>query len=498
MGIPSYFSYILKHYSITKLHKKKDLNNIFLYLDCNSFIYDAIYSGIETTHANIFESVKKQIEYFIALLNPVFTYIAFDGVVPMAKMKQQRERRFKSHMLKMCDESKKQIHFDTCQITPGTRFMNELDHYIQTFVNTNKQYNIVFSGSCTSGEGEHKIFKHIRNTDIYSNTIYIYGLDADLIILSLGHLHCCSNLFLIREDMDNNLMELDIQSLQLCIQKEINPKQSPHIVTRDYIALSFLLGNDFLPHSPVLNIRTLGIPHLMSCYKKIISMKKHTLCNKHTINWNFFKELCTELSKNEHDYLQTEVKYREKQRKHIIYQNKTKNMMSLPLVNQDRERLLRIHEKNWKHRYYQILFHEENPDESFIRRICIHYMEGLQWCLHYYSNECIDTEWYYPYAYPPLFSDILQYIPSKHCDLFPHKTMTLKSPLEQLCIVLPPSSYYLLPPVLQEKMRQYIHFTGFDTSDPSLQWDFCTYLWESHPLLFPIFQTTIHNLTKQI
>ena len=37
-----------------------------------------------------------------------------------------------------------------------------------------------------------------------------------------------------------------------------------------YIALMSLMGNDFLPHFPALNIRTNGIYHLIEIYKQKI------------------------------------------------------------------------------------------------------------------------------------------------------------------------------------------------------------------------------------
>ena len=44
MGIPSYFSYIVKNHSkiIKKLNNDIQIGN--LYLDCNSIIYDAVHS----------------------------------------------------------------------------------------------------------------------------------------------------------------------------------------------------------------------------------------------------------------------------------------------------------------------------------------------------------------------------------------------------------------------------------------------------------------------
>ena len=115
MGIPSYFSYIVKNHReiIKKFYKKKEnekegmvIDN--LYLDCNSIIYDAVRSidftsneddcdiGLDS-HQRIFRRVILKIEEYISVLEPRDTVIiAFDGVAPVAKLEQQRERRYKS------------------------------------------------------------------------------------------------------------------------------------------------------------------------------------------------------------------------------------------------------------------------------------------------------------------------------------------------------------------------------------------------------------------
>ena len=145
----------------------------------------------------IYNKICLQIDFYIKQIKPTeLVYISFDGIAPFAKLKQQRDRRFKSQYTKQILHSilnkKTTEEWDTCAITPGTTFMKNLDAYVKKYF---KDYPIpvIFTGSQKCGEGEHKIMQHIRNT---KNTAAIYGLDADLIMLGLNHLSYRNNIYL--------------------------------------------------------------------------------------------------------------------------------------------------------------------------------------------------------------------------------------------------------------------------------------------------------------
>ena len=216
MGIPSYFSYIVRnHADIIRKFDSSTIQIHNLYLDCNSVIYDVIhetdFTKIDVKNTEyIINKVCVKIKSYINLINPSNNvYIAFDGVAPVAKLEQQRNRRYKSWYQSMITSqiygSDPKIQWDTTAITPGTSFMKLLSETIyKTFrEDTTLKYlkNLLISCSDFAGEGEHKLFEYIRNNPCEHdkfNTV-IYGLDADLIMLSINHLPIAPNIFLYRE-----------------------------------------------------------------------------------------------------------------------------------------------------------------------------------------------------------------------------------------------------------------------------------------------------------
>ena len=202
MGIPYYFTYVIKNHNkiIDNLKNLKNINQ--LYIDSNSLIYDSInfdlFENKNQFEKNIIDNVIIKINEIIKSVKPLdFTYISFDGIPPFAKLNQQKNRRYKNQYEDLLFDKKKP--WDSASITAGTNFMNNLNKEIKkNFTGS----NYILSLSDIKGEGEHKIFHYIRNNNDYKKNILIYGMDADLIMLSLNHLKYCNNIFLFRETPD--------------------------------------------------------------------------------------------------------------------------------------------------------------------------------------------------------------------------------------------------------------------------------------------------------
>mgnify|MGYP003966430441 FL=1 len=201
MGIPSYFSHIIRTYSnIIRSFKELSCTQFgTLFMDCNSIIYDAVHT-IPYNHnepddyeSQIIDSVIKSISNYLSIIKPTNTiFIAFDGVAPFAKMEQQRTRRNRTAITKKILSQTEDRQWDTSVITPGTNFMTNLSKRVQhAFENMEQKYKvskIIVSGSGSPGEGEHKLFDYLREQHCLNENIALYGLDSDLIMLSIFNL----------------------------------------------------------------------------------------------------------------------------------------------------------------------------------------------------------------------------------------------------------------------------------------------------------------------
>lgn len=503
MGIPSYFSHIIKQHNIIIKQPKllKLVDN--LYIDSNSIIYDVIHSenSINKSFTQIYKEICEKLDYYISVIDPKKNvFIAFDGVAPIAKLSQQRTRRIKNTILKNINnklkDSNEITQWDSTQITPGTDFMNSLNEYISNYFNrSNKDYKIILSLTDEPGEGEHKLFKFIRENNHKNQVTVVYGLDADLIMLSLLHTKYCQEMYLFRETPEfikqiddklnpSELYLISIQNLKerICYNMTEQGDNMDQIIT-DYVFICFMLGNDFIPHNPALNIRTNGIDILIEIYKLYSSTTKTFIINDNdSINWKNFKKFCTILANEEENYFIYEHNIRNKyEKRHIsanTHEEKMYKLNLLPSFQRSREHYIDPSKKGWQTRYYTTLFDIEHS-EIRTKQICVNYLEALEWTWKYYSICCQDWRWKYNYDYSPLFSDVVKYIPYYEHDFVKLSEASNISSLTQLIYVLPQESHYLLP----TKIRNILEFkfkTWYDKSNIQFKWDYCKYLWEAH------------------
>jgi len=504
MGIPWYFYNIYNKYNTENdltIDEQliANLNIDDLFLDYNSLIHPCSQQEINKINLlnenNINENNENDIEeniisnclnytrYIISVIKPKKLYIMIDGVAPRAKINQQRERRFKSHFFKKIisentNEITNKIHWNSNKITPGTLFMDKLTNSLETFKNQmeNNNLKIIISDSNMCGEGEHKMMKIISNNYDKNSTkkICIYGLDADLIMLSLIN-QSSNNIILLRDNTFNTKLNeskriytyLNICKLKTYICKDLRfgnnnlSEISDLNLIYDYIFLCFLMGNDFLEHIPSLLIKEGGINVILKCYNFVIDKYKSPLINlnnlnnndwKSCINLDMLKDIFYNLSKSE-SYFFTNIYSAYKSNKSIykdIYDLNSINTTENSNVYFYTEDKIKYNETGYKSRYYQYY------NVININSACESYLTGLYWILGYYNNHCHNNwSWYYEYHEVPFASDLYSYL-CKNKNIFLENINYCKflqsssciSSLEQLFLVLPKES---LLEIIKEK-----------------------------------------------
>ena len=501
MGIPYYF------YSLTQKYNNIISNNkptgLDLYcIDFNGIIHNVAqdiiknYSNPANDSGNsndiieneIIEGVWVRIKYYINNYKATKYIICADGVAPLAKMFQQRKRRYLNIYKNILDNVN--ITWDTNAITPGTMFMEKLNTYIRRNINDDRNKNkIIYSGSDECGEGEHKIFKMIKDTPV-DDKIIIHGLDADLIILSL--MSRKENTYLMREMKDpntNNIVYnyLNIKELRKAILCElktnwgINFEYEENDLIETYCTACSILGNDFIPHLLTIELKNNGIDTLLSATKRSIKTNG-LLVNNGVINHNclidIFKDLANTEDEDIHRICERYIKKRQPDNKSTpsdYYGLKNKD----PLIN-----TIYNSPNKWRQEYYRIIFDNNiSIDSTVMFNACNNYIKGIYWVYSYYKGMEIDCEWYYPYNYPPTIKDILNHSIANEVPILNNNNNFVPSYI-QLLIVLPKYSVKLLSKKHQRYMLDM--YAGLFHMYPvkyNIQTFLKTQLWECSPIL---------------
>ena len=375
-------------------------------------------------------------EVWVTAGKPDRVLLAVDGVVPMAKIRQQRVRRFKSVWLRKGSASGPAT-WDTNAITPGTEFMDSLGLTLKRLASKHKGWTV--SGVDEVGEGEHKIMKWLRENASTGEEIVVYGLDADLILLSMlvGEQKGV-NLFLLREKQEFGRMVpapgqeqeyqfMNIREFQgrlgLCGQSEV----------LNYIGYMSLMGNDFLPHSLTHKLSDDGHEFVI----REITRQSAPLIEDGRVSLSVLKDVLGRWSLGEEDRMLTMI--RKKGEQAVRYSSGGEDE-GLPL-KWDAEAVLmngKVLKEGWKEEYWRIL--SANYD---VEHVCGEYVKGFQWIIDYYTGKPVNSSWMFPAWIPPLWSDLAAFLEVE-------RTVEISAdcqeptPQEQLAMVLPLESWGLI------------------------------------------------------
>lgn len=384
MGIPFYYADLIKKYPDII----QNPNNIdVLFFDYNGLIHpiahETLCKGKCKSDEEFFHLLWKKTIELVSMIKPAKYIISIDGVAPLAKVNQQRKRRYISVVNKS---------WDTNAITCGTPFMDNLNKYIKNrHNNVDTMYN--------NGEGEHKILDYIHNDNSTSNNYLIHGLDADLILLSLMS-NKSDNIYLMREQ-NNIITYISIKKIKQYIELEWSSIFSKDAdIIKSYCVMLSIMGNDFIPHPIGLSISSNGINILKTICKNTCLISKQDTININKADLHLiFKNL-------------------------IYYEDKC-------MINEP---------KNWRKNYYKNEVYIEDISQS-----CKLYIDGIFWTYNYYNKDInkIDHSWYYPYLGCPSISDIANYLTTY--EYTPSYDNNFINSKEQLIIVMPKTSINVLP-----------------------------------------------------
>uniref|UniRef100_A0A7S2ZMF7 Uncharacterized protein n=1 Tax=Rhodosorus marinus TaxID=101924 RepID=A0A7S2ZMF7_9RHOD len=548
MGVPRFYRWISERYPLIRRdvgfgEGTPIVDN--LYLDLNGVIHTASRADEVDkpvlSEDDIFLNTFKKIDELIEIIQPTeLIYFAVDGVAPRAKMNQQRSRRFRSAKERL-EEAQKSAetelissdnYFDSNCITPGTKFMlrvtEALTFYAEKKLKEDRRWEnlqIIVSGPNTPGEGEHKIMEYIREKKakgkLGNNKRHcLYGLDADLIMLALVTHE--PHFILLREKVNmgpgsfgKSLMPkppkatqtgagsaldyelLSIGVLRECFDSEFSGlKLSFYDLERiidDLVVLFFIVGNDFIPHLPALDIGEGGLDMMLRMYKHLLPGQGGYINDSGTVNLNRLERVLRELARIEGDTLvrrREMAKHKGRGAKRITIDDlwtddvpelKSSNQRrsaptALDSRRQDLERVidagnsenedsdasdllpdealidlvnlaapenpLEVHVMLRK-AYYEAKCGFSPDNMELLSTIVEDYVKVVLWTVKYYYCGVVSWRWFYPYHFSPMLLDMINL--SRYSDRITFELGDPFLPAQQLMAVLPPSSSWALP-----------------------------------------------------
>lgn len=259
MGIDHYHTWLKQKFPGIYIPLKN--NNIYeyIYIDTNFILHNSIYN-CATEEEFLFKISMKLDTIFTNFIALKQIFISLDGPAPFAKMMLQRKRRTQNSTETEinCDE------INSLWLTPGTNAMNKIvDHILKYIEQLKLSYKfikpeIILSSSNEPGEGEIKICKQIISN--YKNNLLhrhlLIGNDSDLILLAMSVKPIYNINIMITSRFGNEM--ISIEKLLHLHCKKINKdntiiKLSNSSLRDDFVLISILMGNDYLPKLGYIN-----------------------------------------------------------------------------------------------------------------------------------------------------------------------------------------------------------------------------------------------------
>lgn len=511
MGVPSYYKTIINDFPSTLSTTTTNNDRVFLDFNCAIHQISNTLKSSTTIDVNntivfedkLIEETLVYIDKIVSFANPKeLLYISIDGVPSRSKIIQQRQRRFngmtrKNKMIEILSKTnedpkllnKIKYEWNSDNISPGTIFMKKLSVGIQNHL---KSMNVktILSDDSECGEGEFKIMKYIReNTEKDGIIDIVYGLDADLIMLSL--INNKSKIYLLREPQffdtidKSNFIYFDIELLSkkiietMTFQYNIEGNNSDLIHV--YVFLCIFLGNDFIPAISYIRIKNDGITILLSKYSILFSKYKSHIVYKEENIWKIDNNLLfkyVKLLADDEDKqfaLFDNLYYTYKPRFNADSKDKYKNLENIISINTTKfVDVIKPNHPKWRQRYYYYLFDDKSGNT--IPNVCKNYFEAFNWITDYYFNQTYHKTWFYRFIYSPTLIDLANYLQSicshngKNILVYDKKlypNIEISTDL-QLLMILPINSINLIQDKFKEIITDiqngFVHYYPYNTS----------------------------------
>jgi 5'-3' exoribonuclease 1 len=563
MGVPKFYRWLSERYPlinqlISDGRMLPEFDN--LYLDMNGIIHACTHPSDDMLSATmtqremilgIFRYIERTVNVIVKPKKLLF--IAVDGVAPRAKLNQQRSRRFRAAEERVAGIEKARAKgetidetkiFDSNCITPGTEFMEMVGKHIRWFIRKKvkedplwRDMEVIFSGHDVPGEGEHKIMQYIRDQRALPNyqpnmRHCMLGQDADLIMLGLvshephftllreviefgGRKFMSTRQTVVKQTRDAKFQLLHVSILREYIEVEFFGASTQTFaldrerLIDDFVFLTFLVGNDFLPHLPTLDISENAFDVIFDAYKGVLKADPGYLVENGEIkSFARLETLFAIIGKQEQEILEKRdheaVKFAKRNQRgrgrrdgapegDAAVAALEREIRALQLAGEDADDLPPLNatggaatasstefetesdlsspepdsagaavpmkpfaRKDYRAKYYAEKFHvpiEDLVGAGAAKHIPVledlkqTYIAGLIWCLAYYCKGCISWTWYFPYHYGPMLQDMdrLEEVAAR----IQFDLSEPFFPFQQLLGCLPPASANLLPAAYQ-------------------------------------------------
>lgn len=511
MGIPLYFHKITNHFkNVVSPQKPKRCDRLFL--DFNGVVHNCA----RDIRASATATGVTQDEFETLLINDIIAYtetlrefarpkhllcICIDGVAPLSKIQQQRKRRYLSAWMKS-KVKEDGYAWDTNAISPGTPFMHKLNAALKKFVDEKNDQphqrgpHFHLSDSTERGEGEHKIFDLVQKLSYKEDYVdVIYGLDADLIMLSM--LCTRTKKYLMREPQNFSSVSNPTNApflwfdVDVCRTKVLEYYEQG-VDIESYVILCVLIGNDFLPNLTYLTIFNGGIDAIMTAYKQVVSTGCGPIVYReendvYVLNMNTLSLLLNELKSMEDDECKKlHDKYHKKTM--VLHTHKLK-IENYGITHKNMSTKNMFVSSNWRFNYYTNLFDMNIYKDSVITDSCCQYIHGLLWMVEYYLNKRAASNWCYMFNYSPTILDLYNYLEVNKKQLG-NATMglinsegSLIDEDTQLLMIMPIGSIGVLPPKLRKLVSTDMLVRHFYPNTFKIETYLKTKLHECYPIL---------------